>query len=341
MAEDAPDQQEKTEEPTARRLEKAREDGQVPRSQELGIAAVMISSMVFLYLSGGWLIGHLSKLFASGFIIERRDIFSPYVGLKQFADIGRDSFLVIVPLLLLTFAVAILASSAMGGLNFAWKAAAPKASKLNPLTGLTRMFGLRSVIELVKSILKFCLVAAVLAYMVYDFADDLIVLSAMSFEPAIAAAGHMVGLTSVLVTITLVVIAMIDVPFQSFEFTKRMRMTKQEVKDEFKDVEGRPEVKAQIRRKQREMAEARMMDAVKDADVVITNPEHFAVALVYDLSLMVRRLWSQRDSITWLYGFGMRQKIMVSFRLRFRHSRVLYISPQNSRIRSQKSCIMQ
>ena len=95
MAEDAPDQEEKTEEPTARRLEKAREDGQVPRSQELGIAAVMISSMVFLYLSGGWLIGHLSQLFASGFVIERRDIFSPYVGLSQFADIGRDSFLVI------------------------------------------------------------------------------------------------------------------------------------------------------------------------------------------------------------------------------------------------------
>ena len=98
MAEDSPEDDEKTEEPTARRLEKAREDGQVPRSQELGIAAVMISSMVFLYLSGGWLTGHLSKLFASGFVIERRDIFSPYVGLSQFADIGRDSFFVIVPL---------------------------------------------------------------------------------------------------------------------------------------------------------------------------------------------------------------------------------------------------
>ena len=112
--------------------------------------------------------------------------------------------MVIVPLLLLTFVVAILSSSAMGGLNFSWKAAAPKASKLNPLTGLKRMFGLRSVIELVKSIMKFCLVAAVLAYMVYDFADELLVLSAMSFEPAMEAAGHMVGLTSVLVTITLV-----------------------------------------------------------------------------------------------------------------------------------------
>ena len=105
MAEDTPDDDQKTEEPTARRLQKAREDGQVPRSQELGIAAVMISSMAFLYLSGGWLIGHLSQLFASGFVIERRDIFSPYVGLMHFRDIGRDGFLLIIPLLLVTFII--------------------------------------------------------------------------------------------------------------------------------------------------------------------------------------------------------------------------------------------
>ena len=161
------------------------------------------------------------------------------------------------------------------------EAAAPKASKLNPLNGLKRcwlaLFGRIGQIHF-----EIFFGGGVLAYMVYDFADELVVLSAMNFEPAMEAAGHMVGLTSVLVTVTLIFIAMIDVPFQNFEFTKRMRMTKQEVKDEFKDVEGRPEVKAQIRRKQREMAELRMMDAVKEADVVITNPEHFAVALVYD-----------------------------------------------------------
>ena len=282
MAEDNADEDQKTEEPTARRLQKAREDGQVPRSQELGIAAVMISAMTFLFLTGGWLIDGFSKLFAAGLVIERREIFSPYLGLSQFYDIGINSFILIIPVLLLTFIVAISASSAMGGLNFSWKAASPKASKLNPLNGFKRMFGLRSLVELVKSILKFGLVASALAYMIYDFSDELIVLSAMSFEPAMESAGYMVGVTSILVTLTLVVIAMIDVPFQSFEFTKRMRMTKQEIKDEFKDVEGRPEVKAQIRRKQREMAEARMMDRVKDADVIITNPQHFAVALVYD-----------------------------------------------------------
>lgn len=282
MAEDAPDDDEKTEEPTARRLEKAREDGQVPRSQELGVAAVMICSMAALYLMGGWLIGNLAKLFASGFIIDRREIYSENLGLVQFADIGREAFLLIVPLLLLTLFVAIFASSAMGGLNFAWKAITPKASKLNPLSGFKRMFGLKALVELTKSILKFLLVAGVLTYFVYDFSDELVALSGMAIEPALIAAGEMIGLTTLVVTATLVLIAAIDVPFQAFEFNKRMRMTKQEVKDEYKDIEGRPEVKAQIRRKQREMAEQRMMDQVKDADVVITNPEHFSVALVYD-----------------------------------------------------------
>ena len=281
MAEDTPDD-EKTEEPTARRLQKAREDGQVPRSQELGVAAVMISSMSALYLMGGWLIGSLADLFASGFIIERREIYSENLGMVQFADIGKESFFLIIPLLVLTFFVAILASSAMGGLNFAWKAITPKGSKLNPLNGFKRMFGLKALVELSKSILKFSLVALVLAYFVYDFSDELVALSGMAIQPALVAAGEMIGLTTLVVTATLVLIAAIDVPFQAFEFNKRMRMTKQEVKDEYKDIEGRPEVKAQIRRKQREMAEQRMMEQVKDADVVITNPEHFSVALVYD-----------------------------------------------------------
>ena len=282
MAEDAPDQEEKTEEPTARRLEKAREDGELPRSQELGVAGVMITSMAALFLMGGWLIGRLAELFASGFVIERRHIYSENLSVVQFADIAIESFTLIVPLLILTFVVAILASSAMGGLNFAWKAVQPKASKLNPLNGFKRMFGLKALVELGKSILKFLLVAGVLAYFVYDFADVLVALATMSLEPALAAAGEMIGWTVLLVTATLVIIAAIDVPFQSFEFTKRMRMTKQEVKDEFKDIEGQPEVKQKIRQKQREMAEQRMMQQVQDADVVITNPEHFAIALVYD-----------------------------------------------------------
>ena len=135
MAEDTPEE-EKTEELTARRLEKGARM-EVPRSQELTVAAVMISAMSALYLMGGWLIGNLADIFASGFIIERREIYSENLGMVQFADIGTESFFLIVPLLILTLVIAILASSAMGGLNFAWKAITPKGSKLNPLNGFS------------------------------------------------------------------------------------------------------------------------------------------------------------------------------------------------------------
>lgn len=280
MAEESDD--DKTEEPTARRLEKAREEGQVPRSQELGGAAVMITSMAALYLTGPWMMANLSALVASGFVFDRKDIFAERLMPLQFAEFGLSALLLIVPILVLTVIVAILATSLMGGLNFSWKALEPKASKLSPIEGFKRMFGLKALVELVKAILKFLLVASALLYFVWAFSEELIALGQMAFEPAMAAAGEMIGWTTLMVTATLVLIAAIDVPYQNYEFYKRMRMTKQEVKDEFKDVEGRPEVKAKIRQRQREMAEQRMMQQVKEADVIITNPEHFAIALVYD-----------------------------------------------------------
>lgn len=280
MAEESAD--DKTEEPTARRLEKAREEGQIPRSQELGGAAVMITAMAALYLTGPWMMNNLSALVASGFVFDRKDIFAERLMPLQFAEFGLSALMLIVPILGLTVIVAILATSFMGGLNFSWKALEPKPSKLSPIEGFKRMFGMKALVELLKAILKFLLVASALLYFVWEFSEELIALGQMAFEPAMAAAGEMIGWTTLMVTATLVIIAAIDVPYQNYEFYKRMRMTKQEVKDEFKDVEGRPEVKAKIRQRQREMAEQRMMQQVKEADVIITNPEHFAVALVYD-----------------------------------------------------------
>ena len=280
MAEESAD--DKTEEATARRLEKAREEGQIPRSQELGGAAVMITAMAALYLTGPWMMNNLSGLVASGFVFDRKDIFAERLMPLQFAEFGLSALMLIVPILGLTVIVAILATSLMGGLNFSWKAIEPKPSKLSPIEGFKRMFGMKALVELLKAILKFLLVASVLLYFMWEFSEELIALGQMAFEPAMAAAGEMIGWTTLMVTATLVVIAAIDVPYQNYEFYKRMRMTKQEVKDEFKDVEGRPEVKAKIRQRQREMAEQRMMQQVKEADVIITNPEHFAVALVYD-----------------------------------------------------------
>lgn len=272
----------KTEEPTARKLSKAREEGQVARSTELPAAAVTIAALGMLFLTGGPLMGKLAEAFASGFHFDRKLVHSPNLLPAMFGHELFEAFVLIAPLLALTVVVAIAASGATGGFLFSTKAIQPKTDKLNPLNGIKRMFGTRAMVELGKALLKFALVAGVVAFVLYDNVTTLNGIGRMAFEPAMVVAGRLLAKSALIMACSLIVIAMIDVPFQRWQFMKQMRMSKQEIKDEMKDMEGRPEVKAQIRRRQREMANGRMIDRVKEADVVITNPEHFAVALSYD-----------------------------------------------------------
>ncbi len=274
--------QEKTEEPTSRKLEKAREEGQVARSTELPAASVTIAALGMLYLTGDTLIHKMAEAFVSGFNFDRKLVHSPNLLPAIFGHEVLESFILVAPLMLLTITIAIASSGATGGFLFSTKAIAPKASKLNPLNGLKRMFGTKALVELGKALLKFTLVTGMVAWVLYDNVSTLNNIGKMAFEPAMAVAGQLLAKSALIMACALILIAAIDVPFQRWEFMKSMRMSIQDIKDEMKDMEGRPEVKAQIRRRQREMANRRMIDNVKDADVVITNPEHFAVALSYD-----------------------------------------------------------
>ena len=274
--------QEKTEEPTAQKLKKARDDGQVARSTELPAAVIVIGSFVVLMLTGSWLMSRLSKVFAQGFVFERQLIEKPLLLPAHFGEHLLAAFVLVLPVVLFTMVAAIIASGMTGGYLFSFKSVMPKGSKLNPINGLKRIFGTHALVELGKAILKFMLVAGVLWWSLLVNMDGLVAIGQMGLEPALNAAGRMIMQSALWVALSLAIIALIDVPWQKHSFTKRMRMSLQEVKDEFKQMEGSPEVKAQIRRRQREMSNARMMDRVKDADVVITNPEHFAVALEYD-----------------------------------------------------------
>jgi len=276
--------EEKSEEPTAKKLEKAKEDGQVARSQELSVAAMMIGVACFLYLFGGYMILQLSEVFEAGFTFDRKDVFSDNLLPTTFGSHAMDSIMVVVPIFVLAVLIAIGAAGMLGGYIFSLKSIAPKASKINPMAGLKRMFGTKALIDLSKALAKFSLVGITLYLVVSESFDTLVSLGFMSLGPAMAEAGNLIAGGTVLVTLTLIVAAGIDVPYQIYEINQKMKMTKQEVKDEFKDTEGRPEVKAQIRRKQREMAMGAMMESVADADVIIVNPEHFAVALSYDPS---------------------------------------------------------
>ena len=274
--------EERTEEPTAKRLEKARSEGRVARSQELSVAAMLIGTSIFLYFMGGYFVENLADEFAAGFVFDRKLVFSDNLVLENLISLGLKSFFVIVPIFALSFVIATIAAGAIGGFVLSFEALAPKLSKINPIEGIKRIFGLRAVIELVKALAKFLLIGGVLVFVLSTSLDSLIELGFKGLKPALNEAGSVIATGMLWVTIPLIVVASIDVPYQIFEYKKKLKMTKQEIKDELKETEGRPEVRAQIRRKQREMAMGRMIDAVAEADVIITNPSEFAVALSYN-----------------------------------------------------------
>lgn len=274
--------EERTEEPTAKRLEKARSEGRVARSQELSVAAMLIGTSIFLYFMGGYFVESLAEEFAAGFVFDRKLVFSDNIVLENLISLGLKSFFIIIPIFVLTFIIATIAAGAIGGFVLSFEALAPKLSKINPLEGVKRIFGLRALIELVKALAKFLLIGGVLVFVISTSLDSLIELGFKGLKPALSEAGGVIATGMLWVTIPLIIVASIDVPYQVFEYKKKLKMTKQEIKDELKETEGRPEVRAQIRRKQREMAMGRMIDAVAEADVIITNPSEFAVALSYN-----------------------------------------------------------
>jgi len=273
---------EKTEEPTGRRLDKARSEGQLARSIELPVAAMSLGAVGFFSLMGGWLFNGMSQLFVSQLEFDRKVIDKAELLPGLFAQAVVDAFLLILPIMLLMYFIAIVSTVLSGGLVFSMGMLAPKFSKLNPLSGLQRIFGMKSLIELGKSIAKFVVVGGILLLQVGNHMDELLNLANMELNQAMAVAGKLIVDACFWLAMGLVLIALADVPIQQYQVHKKLMMSRQEVRDEMKDSEGRPEVKHKIKQRQREMANNKMMAKVKDADVVITNPQHFAVALSYD-----------------------------------------------------------
>ncbi|MGF1690364.1 flagellar biosynthesis protein FlhB [Photobacterium kagoshimensis] len=279
------DGQERTEQATPRRLEQAREKGQVPRSRELASVAVLVAGAVSLMWFGETLAHGLIAIMTKMFSLSREEIFDVS---KLFAMIFESLKHIAMPLFIVLaflFVSALVGASALGGVSFSAEAARPKLSKMSPLSGIKRMFGLQSWVELIKSILKVLLVAGVALYLMYSSINDLFLISTELFPNNFYHALNLLMDFVLLICCSLLVVVAIDVPYQIWQHNEQLKMTKQEIKDEFKDSEGKPEVKGRIRMLQREMAQRRMMAEVPQADVVITNPEHFSVALRYDTDL--------------------------------------------------------
>jgi flagellar biosynthetic protein FlhB len=280
------DGQEKTEDPSEKRLREAREKGDIARSQELTTFLMVISAAVFLYFFGPGMIAAFEDVMVSGLRLDRDHVFDLTKSLDLILGMSLASLLLMLPFLILMLAVAIIGSSLLGGFNFSTQAMAPKFEKLNPLSGLKRMVSAHALMELLKALSKFALVLlAAVAFMYFMF-FEILSLGMEAENQALAHSAKLIIETFIFVSLVLIVVVIIDVPFQIYQHQEKLKMTQQEVKEEFKQQEGNPEVKARIRRIQMEMSQKRMMQKVPEADVVITNPTHFAIALAYKPSEM-------------------------------------------------------
>jgi len=277
---------ERSEEPTAKKQKDAKGKGQVARSKELNSAALLIAAGLVFTTSGGYSAAGIMSVLLENFKLDRKQIFDTSYMLENLGGSIENSFLYLTPVFLIFFLAAAIAPVSIGGFSFSMKAAAPKANKLSPMKGFKRMFGTTALMELVKGISKFAVVATFAIVYLSGRFDEFMALGHGEAQTEIARGLTILTNSFLLISLSLLIIVAIDVPFQLWNHSRQLKMTKQEVKDESKDTEGRPEVKGRIRQTQRELANRRMMAEVPKADVVITNPEHFAVALKYDETLI-------------------------------------------------------
>jgi len=278
------DSGEKTEEPTAKKLADARKKGQIARSKDLGTMFVLVGSAVALMLVGNALVESLSFIMKRLFTLSRHESLDMNALFNVLQGTLGD---IVAPLLWIFFIIvfaAFVGNTMLGGISFSWEAMAPKASKLSPIAGFKRMFGVKAAVEFVKSLLKFFVVFIVAFILLTSLFEQILSLSLEAIPINFSHSTDMLLWMFLALALSIGIIAAIDAPYQTWEHNRQLKMTKQEVKDEFKNSEGSPEIKGRIRRTQYEMSQRRMMQDIPESDVVITNPTHYAIALKYDVA---------------------------------------------------------
>lgn len=272
---------EKTELPSQRRLDQARENGQVARSRELSTFAVLLAGGATLWFMGASLTQHMVESLRAALSIDREVAFNAQLIIPRLYHLALDTLITFSPLLLVVMLAAAFSPLLLNGWLFSIEALQPQFSKLNPISGIARMFSMHSLVELSKAIGKSMLVGGVAVLVIWHNKDSIMALGTQSVNAAIPRMGHLIGASFMAIVGAMLLIVLIDVPFQLWDHNKKLMMTKEEVRQEAKETEGDPMVKGRIRSLQREAARRRMMDAIPTADVVVTNPTHYAVALKY------------------------------------------------------------
>lgn len=277
---------ERTEPATPKRLEKAREEGQVARSQELTTFTLLMVAAAGLLFLGASVMDKLLKIMKIGMQMERDLAFQPDLMLNRFYELAFEGLIAIAPLLLLLVIVAFFAPMLLSGWMISAKALMPKFDRINPIKGFGRIFSIRSLIELIKAIAKAIVIGGIAALVMWHNKEDVMSLLTVPVDSGISRTGDYLAMSFLLTVGAMILIVVIDVPFQIWEHAKQLRMTKEEIRKEHKEDEGDPFVKARIRSLQRETARRRMMTEIPKADVIVTNPTHYAVALKYKSETM-------------------------------------------------------
>ena len=302
--------QERTEPPSERRKQEARRKGQAPRSKELNTMLSLLLAGAAFWALGGALVERLFALATAGFRIDRALAFDPAAMPVHFMHLAVQSLLALLPFFAVTLVAALVGPLLMGGWSFSLETMAFKWEKLDPVKGLKRLFSAKGLLELLKALIKFFLLLIATYLLLRFFEREMLNLSVFSPGMASARAVYLLLFSLLVLSAVLLFIVAFDVPFEQWNFNRQLRMTRQEVRDELKETEGRPEVRQRIRALQREVSQRRMMQDVPGADVVITNPTHYCVALVYAghggapvlvakgrdlIALQIRRIASEHD----------------------------------------------
>jgi flagellar biosynthetic protein FlhB len=272
---------EKTEEASPRKLEKAREEGDIPRSKELSTFAGLMAAGLGLWLTGSQIINQLQNIVITGLKFDSQIIENTNKTSVDFSSEIINLSINFLPFFAIVTLIGILSPILVGGWIFNGKSLEPKLDKLDPIKGFGNIISKNSLVELLKSILKTILIGIVSWFVTKSMIHDILALSIQPFRMASHNQGQILLICFITISAAFAIIAMLDVPYQLHRYAKKLMMTRQDLKDESKESEGNPETKAKIRSIQREMARKRMMAAVPKADVVITNPTHYSVALSY------------------------------------------------------------
>lgn len=273
--------EDKTEAATPRRIEKAREQGQVARSREMNTFIMLLAGIGGLWVMGGKLYDNLGQVMEQALLFDRSQLFDTARMLSVLWSLSQIALLALVPFFALMTLTALAAPALLGGMVITLAAVRPQFSRVNPMSGLARLFSIQVLVELAKAIAKATLIGTVLYFFLKTHIGQLLTLPQMPPQQALTAVMGLAAKSCAMCVAALIIVVGIDAPYQLWTYAKNLRMSKEEQRQEHKNSDGDPHIKARIRQLQQARARRRMMSKVPKADVIVTNPSHFAVALSY------------------------------------------------------------